>query len=351
MPWLSLVISNVVLASLVALAAWLLQQRFRSAAVAHILWLLVLVKLLTPPLVSVPLVELPSTMACALGVCGCGHSGINGAMGGTLFWILPAAWVSGASVRGWTAWRRWTRFRRLVSQAKPAPAEWQSLAARLADELSIRCPQLLAVPGRLPPMVVPGRRPRLVLPMALIGRLDASQKVALLLHELLHIKRCDHLVRILELAVSVAYWWLPAIAFIGRQLRSCEETCCDAAVVARMPRARREYARLLLDVIDFANPLRGPAVPQGAAMCSADDLEQRLRTILGATPRRGIAWPAGMFAVCVACAVLPCQLHLGFARRTPAAAIRAERAPADGPSHSPSGDLEQALSDLACCPS
>src|SRR6202011_4678425 len=133
------------------------------------------------------------------------------------------------------------------------------------------------------PLIVPGRlRPRLLLPMALLDRLNASQRIALLLHELIHIKRGDHLVRRLELTVRVAYWWLPGVGLIGRQLRGCEETCCDAAVVAQIPQARRDYARLLLDVLDFVNPLPGQTIRQATAM-SASDLERRLRAILNAT--------------------------------------------------------------------
>ena len=273
MSWLSCIVSNIVLALVVALAAWFVQRRLKRYAVARILWVLALVKLVTPPFVSVPLVEFPGTMACALGHCRCGqHAGTLATISGTLPWVLLAAWSAGAGTMCWTAWRRWARFQRLIAHASPAPPEWQSLAARLAGELSIhRPPEILTVPGRLPPMVVPGwRRPRCCLPMALMGQLNASQREALLLHELLHIKRGDHLVRMLELMVGVAFWWLPIVGSIGRQLRACEEACCDAAVVARLPQARHDYARLLLDVLDFANPLPSQAVPHATAMSAAD---------------------------------------------------------------------------------
>ena len=116
------------------------------------------------------------------------------------------------------------------------------------------------MPGRLPPLVVAGwRRPRILLPRDLIYRLNGSQRKALLMHELVHVQRLDHLVRILESAVRLIYWWFPLVHSIGRRLRDCEETCCDAAVLARLPQSRRNYARLLLDVIDFAEP---PTVSQ-----------------------------------------------------------------------------------------
>ena len=305
---------------------------------------------MTPPLVSVPLGASPGTMACALGACSCRqHALVPTTVRDTLPWVLLATWSAGAGATGWTAWRRWTRFRRLMAQFRPVPPEWQSLAARLAAELSIRRPpEILAVPGRLPPLVVPGwRRPRMLLPMALIGRLNASQRAALLLHELVHVKRGDHLMRMLELAVRVAYWWLPFVGSIGRQLRACEETCCDAAVVAHLPEARRDYAQLLLDVLDFANPLGRQAVPQATAMSAASDLEQRLRAILDNTQTARSTWPAGALAVGLACAILPCELHYDFAGR-PAAATSAERGPAAAATRLPSGVR---YVEAMCCPS
>jgi beta-lactamase regulating signal transducer with metallopeptidase domain len=327
MPWLSCIISNVVLASLLALAAWYVQRRTGWHALARILWVLVLVKLVTPPLVSVPLRASPGAMACALGACGCEHHA-QAMLRGTLPWLLLSVWLVGAGATGWTALCRWIRFRSLLAHASPAPPEWQTLAAHLSAELSLRRPpEVLAVPGRLPPLVVAGRRrPRLLLPMDLMGLLNDSQREALLLHELVHLQRGDHLVRMLELAVSVAYWWLPVVCSIGRQLRDCEEACCDAAVVARLPQARRDYARLLLDVLDFASPLPRRSVPPVTAMSAAQNLEQRLRSILGATDRTRASWPVGSFAagslvVALACAIVPCQLHYEVARPTASAAI------------------------------
>jgi beta-lactamase regulating signal transducer with metallopeptidase domain len=190
-----------------------------------------------------------------------------------------------------------------------------------------------------------------LLPMALMSQLNASQKVALLLHELVHIKRGDHLVRILELTVGVAYWWLPIVGSIGRQLRACEETCCDAAVVAHLPQVRRDYAQLLLDVVDFTNPLPGQAVPLGTAMSAAYCLERRLLAILDATKGTRRSWPAGAFAVVLACAILPCALHYDLAGRPVPAATSAERKPDAGTRSLPSGDREDEPSTALCCPS
>jgi beta-lactamase regulating signal transducer with metallopeptidase domain len=328
MPLLNWVLSNVLLALVLALAASFVQRRYQRPALAHFLWVLVLVKLVTPPLVSVPLGRLPGPVACTLGACGCDHhSRTQGFVRGTLPWVLLVAWIAGAGATAWTAWRRWTWFRRLTAHARLASPRWQSLAARLASELAIRRPpEILTVPGRLPPMIVPGRtRSRVLLPTALVRRLRGRQKVALLTHELVHVKRGDHWVRMLELTIHVVYWWLPIVRPIGRQLRACEEACCDAAVVARLPEARRDYAALLLDALDLASALPGHPAAQATAMSAAQDLEQRLRAILDAGRPTRRAWPAGTLAVGLACALLPCKLHYDLVGRAAPAATPAGR--------------------------
>jgi bla regulator protein BlaR1 len=351
MPWLSWVVSNMLLAVVLAVTAWLVRRWLRWPAVAHLLWVLVLVKLVTPPLVRVPLHASPGPLACALGICGCEqHERTPTLVRDTFPWMLLIVWSAGAGATAWTAWRRSTWFRRLLTHARPAPPEWQALAARLGSELALRSPpEILTVPGRLPPLIIPGRRrPRLLLPLGLLPQLNAAQKIALLLHELTHIKRGDHLVRMLELLVGVAYWWIPFVGLIGRQLRGCEEICCDAAVVAHLPEARREYARLLLDVLDFAEPLPGPAVRQATAM-SARDLEQRLRAILDAAPGSQRIWPAGALVLIVACALLPCELHLEPVVRPAANSAGPEQV--EEKMGSPGGERKEQLSRMECCPS
>jgi beta-lactamase regulating signal transducer with metallopeptidase domain len=310
MTCLTWIASNVALAGLVAVGAWT-AQRLRRPGVARALWVLALVKLVTPPLVSVPVGEASGATACALGVCTCGpHPGAPTFLRFTLPGVLLVAWSVGAGATLVVAWRRWTHFRRLLVHASPAPARWRRLAARLARELRLRRPPfVLLIPGRLPPMVVPGwRGPRLLVPQGLIRQLSAAQRESLVLHELVHIKRGDHLVRLLELAAGVAFWWLPLVGSIGRRLRACEEACCDAAVVARRPRARRDYARLLMDVMDFADPLPAHSLPQVTAMSAADGLERRLRSILDAReatrPSRAAAVVMGLAIV-----MLPCGVH------------------------------------------
>lgn len=314
MTWMTYVVSNVLLAAPIALIAWGTQRFGRQYAVARVLWVIVLLKLVTPPLVSIPLHEVPARQACREGTCGCPqHARIP--PWNSLSIGLLAVWGLGAVATGWTAWRRWGHFERLLSHATRAPSEWQSAAEQISAELRIRrCPEVLAVPGQLPPMIVSGwRRLRLLVPLELVDRLGESQRSVLLLHELTHVRRGDHWMRLLELAVRVLYWWLPVVGFVSRQIRSCEEICCDAAVVSHRPQSRRDYACLLLDVIDFVTPPT-LSIEQATGMNTVGDFELRLRAILHGTCSMQRRWPMGLAAALLAVGVIPWGIEYDWSR-------------------------------------
>ena len=178
MSWLSWIISNVVLASLLALAAWFVQRRLRWPAVARILWVLVLVKLVTPPLVSVPLVELPGTWLARSARAAADSTRDTNRVRDTFLWVLLAAWSAGAVATGWTGVATLGSIsttdcagqggaaRVAVAGGAPFVGAFDSLPA--GDSGSAGA---IAAAGRCR-----SARPRMLLPMALIDQLDDSQR-------------------------------------------------------------------------------------------------------------------------------------------------------------------------------
>jgi hypothetical protein len=121
-------------------------------------------------------------------------------------------------------------------------------------------------------------------------------------------------------------------------------------VVARQPLARHDYARLLLDVLDFVVPIPR-SIEQVTAMSSADDLERRLRAILDTTQRTPRRWPVGALAVGLACGIVPCELRYDWTRRPAPVATSVGREPATGTTRSSNGRSDGDLRFTGCCPS
>jgi beta-lactamase regulating signal transducer with metallopeptidase domain len=238
-------LGNAVAATLLAVAAAAVGRLARRPALAHGLWLLVLLKLLTPPLwqVSVPWPEgdgpppaaaelppapaLPADTLTALAAPAAADeppalpeqpaaappppraapraaAEVGKATACTVWLAGSLAWwgVAVARVRG---------FRRLLGYADPAAEAVQAQARRLAGRVGLsRCPPVHLVRASVSPLLwALAGRAHLLFPAVLWGRLSAEQRDTLLLHELAHLRRRDHWVRRLEVVAVGLYWWLP----------------------------------------------------------------------------------------------------------------------------------------------
>ena len=126
----------------------------------------------------------------------------------------------------------------------------------------------------------------------------------ILVHELAHIKRRDHLIGWIELAAGVVWWWNPLFWSVRSALREQAELACDAWVISALPNGRRAYAESLL-ALSGATLLNPSMAAVGIRPTSRRVLERRLVMIMkGRVPLRLPV--AGVFTIAlIAAATLP----------------------------------------------
>jgi bla regulator protein blaR1 len=312
-------LNNAVSATFLALlVACLGRVLTRRPAVLHCLWVLVLLKLLAPPLLHVPLpwrdpfaadrapasVMLEVTSVRQVPAADVDPRDVPRALSADdgLLVASPAfvwrelseiLWLAGiVTTLAVSAWRI-ARFRLLLREASPVDAEMQDWVDELAVSLGlVRAPSVWWIGGPVSPLVWSlGGRPRLIIPVDLWKGLDSRQRTTLVVHELAHLRRGDHHVRFLELVVTALYWWHPVVWLTRRSLRAVEEQCCDAWVVWAFPDAARSYAETLLETLDFLNhsDLSEPLLASGFG--KVRHLRKRLTMIMnGTTPRLVGVW-------------------------------------------------------------
>ena len=153
---------------------------------------------------------------------------------------------------------------------------WQEELAVLAARLGLhRGPDLPVTEGSVPPLLwTIGRRPLILLPRGLLEGLDAAGRRALMAHELAHFRRRDHWVRWLEAVVLAVYWWHPVAWWARRGLQAAEERCCDAWAVWLLDGNARSYGETLLTTVDFLTARR-PASPVGGKRDGASYRSER----------------------------------------------------------------------------
>lgn len=353
-------LSNAIAAGVLALVASVASHFCRRPAITHGLWLLVLLKLITPPLVHVPLPWPTSAEPAAAAPTDssqawvavlqvpmeegeeapeqqpendpfiadpdgpveiAGSHSVNADLAdpppaslpesSLCSWPYRAAllglWLGGAVVWLVLAVTRLHHFHRMLRHAQPAPTAVQAQAERLAERLGlVRCPGVWLVPGRLSPMLWAISRPaRLLLPADLLNQLSPEQRATLLAHELAHLKRGDHWVRGFEMLVTALYWWNPVVWWARHELREAEEQCCDAWVVWALPGAGRAYATALMDTLDFLSqaPAVVPALASGLG--PVHDLKRRLTMIMRGTTPRSLTWTGCLGLAVLAALLLP----------------------------------------------
>ena len=113
-------------------------------------------------------------------------------------------WICGAGGMALRYAIRIHHFANLVRHFEPPPHVIRLMVAEIANRLGLkRAPDVLMTSRALPPLVWSiGASPHLILPTGLFARLNMIAQSTVLAHELVHVSRRDHLVRLLELAAT-----------------------------------------------------------------------------------------------------------------------------------------------------
>lgn len=374
-------ILNAITATALAIVVWLISCVVRRPAVVHALWVLVLLKLVTPPIVEIPVGlrlerlasltqadEAPTPVATRPRdapsaktpvVVPAGNTGALELEEGThapshvsagrrmtqpsplalptasarmprwigfsisvLFWVWAAGSITWCVVQG----LRIALFARLSSTARLASEEIQRQAKQLAQKLGLRrVPKIWVLDATMSPVLsAVGSRARVIFPAELLDRVDTDARATLLTHELAHYYRGDHWVRLIEFVVTGLFWWHPVVWIARREIEVAEEHCCDAWVVSQFPDQPRCYAEALLDTIDFLSEDHPLIAPIASGLGQVPFLRERIRLIMLGVAPKSMSGTTRLAVLTAAAIFLPLgpQLFEGAIRRADAAMAR-----------------------------
>ena len=284
-------------------------RRQARAAVRYALWIVVLVKLALPPTLAFPTsfawwlrpveaprqmfqprnvvatykhttmpalpspdftpVSLPSPRASGPARLLAGSSGVSLAL---MFWLLV----------------RWLQVSRDVRRAAAPPESHQELLANAVSLVGLKSRVRLRITNReMSPAVCGLLRPVILLPEKLADNLPASQLRAVLIHELMHLKRGDVWINCLQSLLQIIYWWHPLVWFANARIRRAREEAVDDAVMLALRENADSYAPTLLKVakLSFHRPLASLGLV--GILESRSALRQRIERLLDfKMPRR-----------------------------------------------------------------
>ena len=302
---------------------------------AHLLWMLVLVKALTPPLITTPwsvysmlngppVVVLEDALtkqaaghhsrleelaADATRVTDVGDIEIRASVAGELIQneaadvvstkadqgdvsplrsmknglaavLVVAIWLFGAIVTGLFTVFKLVRFYLSVRwAATDANPRLQTVVERLRQRLGVRRRVTLIVSREHHvPTAFGFLHARIVISEALIRSASAEQLQMTIAHELVHIRRGDLYTSILQVVAQIVWWYHPLVWWVNGQATRAIEECCDQEVLYASCWQPTSYARCLLELGRLHRSAKwAPALP---AMRPVEITRRRLESIV-----------------------------------------------------------------------
>ncbi len=331
------------IAALVIVVAFIVRRFCHTRPhLAYMLWLLVIVKCLTPPIWSSPLglfslAQIDVSDDDATGTPLAASAGLLGASGdsradrtilvdniapsgaeagmvvsdseslNSATAIVGWVWLGGAFLMIGVTIIGWTRCRRTIARCpKELDPDLEKRVADLAQRLRIRRPiEVILSDEPIGPAVFGIIKPRLILPRTLLDSRGFERIEPVIAHELIHVRRHDAAMMVMELFAKIVWWFHPLVWWASRHISRQRERCCDAETVAGLACRPADYARCLLDVLEHKQELRTafllPGVrPVEVTSKRLEEIMRRASTFRSRTPRS--CWA---IAVVAALLVLP----------------------------------------------
>jgi len=216
-----------------------------------------------------------------------------------------SVWLIGAIVCFAMQMRRLRRYASLVRGGVAAPSHVNEAVITVASRLRMKAPVCMVVKGIASPFLWCARPVRLVWPDSISSPDEVSHARGIIAHELAHLRRRDHWITWLELGASVLWWWNPLFWFVQRRLREAAEMSCDALAIATDPESRHDYAELLLQLSSqSADGVPTPVLAVGAGNVAS--FERRLKMILSSSVSGKLSWKGALALATFAVIALPC---------------------------------------------
>ncbi|QDT87844.1 M56 family metallopeptidase [Gimesia chilikensis] len=371
--WINLVWQQVWQCTLLALFVWLICRvvRIRRAHLAYLLWLVVLLKFVTPPiwssssglfcwlqnenakdaqqsvatqpiealtrtewirqLIGDDVEQLPEAEFGSLevtvhdaeepsGETTAAHAKSNTLVESveTLAAVRHSARVSWLRVGLW-CWAgvaaciatvmliRFLRCWRMIRSAGAVQCpELEEMLVRLTQELGVkRQVRLMVTQSRIGPAVVGLWRPTILLPAAIAEARSPAELEPILAHELIHIRRGDLWIGLLQLLAAIVWWFHPLVWLTGRRLKFEMEQCCDEEVLAELNCDPRLYAAGLLEILELKQTLRTVPVVPGVRPLEITSKRMERIMRLGQGSQKRTPWWCWVVFVALAAVVLP----------------------------------------------
>ena len=215
--------------------------------------------------------------------------------------LLPIAvllWFAGIS---FSSLRLIGGFSHLANYKKRGSFEaddvWLKKFSALSETLGIKQKvRLLRSESVETPLAVGILKPVIVIPASLFLQISPRELETIIAHELIHIRRYDPLVNLIQCLIESIFFYHPGVWWISAQIRREREFTADASVVATFEDSHVMYARALANLEEI-RLTANQQTPRYATAANGGNFMQRIQRILKIKTEASTAnsaWTAGL---------------------------------------------------------
>jgi len=178
--------------------------------------------------------------------------------------VLSTIWLVGVvMILALAACRWWDIYRDVARRSEPGDPRLQQLLQSLAAKLGLRRHvRLMVTASNYGPTVFGLYRPVVILPRIMVEGISHEKLEPIIAHELVHLRRGDTALGAIQFLAQVGWWFHPLVWWASREANRVCEQCCDEQAVAGLQCRPAMYAGALIDVLELKSRLRvGLAMP------------------------------------------------------------------------------------------
>lgn len=220
--------------------------------------------------------------------------------------VVFVIWFTGAAVLSVLLIHRILFVRRLIAQSEPVRKRYADILDQCCQQLGIKRQTELRLSGKLQSPAVCGFvRPVILMPTCLLETLSTDKLRAVLIHELAHIKRGDLWVNCLQTFLQIIYFYNPLVWLANAVIRRIREQAVDEMVLVALAAGAKDYSNTLIDIAEMSFFKTSLSLRLIGVVESKKALRRRIRHILNRPiPKSAKLGALGLVVVIVSAAVL-----------------------------------------------
>ncbi|MCX7708679.1 MAG: DUF881 domain-containing protein [Clostridia bacterium] len=131
--------------------------------------------------------------------------------------------------------------------------------------------------------------PKILLPNTLKGKVSREELSFILIHELAHLQRCDHLFNWMVVLLKAVHWFNPVIWYAFYRMRIDCEVACDALALSYLnPKEQREYGYALINLLKMLS--KSSWIPGTTGMIAGKSQMERRITMISLFKKESVQW-------------------------------------------------------------